>query len=1034
MKMKFKILLFIFFNFPFLLSQSIWKDVDESKISTQGERIIIPTEYRLVELDINQLGKLFNSAPKEFTEQAFHNPAIIELPIPDGEVQKFKFWESPAMEPELQAKFPEIRTYTGQGIDDPYATLKMDLTPQGFHAMILSPNGRIFIDPYAKGEVRYYISYFTKNYIKQNAIFECEVLYHDEYEPPAVNFYETLLTPTGPQLRTYRLANAATGEYTQYHGGTVALGLAAVTTSINRVNGVYEKELAIRMVLVANNNLIIYTNPSTDPYTNNNGSVMLGQNISNLNSVIGSANYDIGHVFSTGGGGIAYLGCVCTSNKAGGVTGSPNPIGDPFDIDYVAHEMGHQFGANHTFNGNTGSCSGNRNASTAYEPGSGSTIMAYAGICDPQNLQNNSDAYFHTISFDEIVAYTNSGSGNSCAQITSTGNNAPSISVPSGGFYIPKSTPFALTGSATDPNGDALTYCWEEFDLGPAGDPNSPSGDAPIIRSFMPSTSRTRYVPQLNDILNNTSTYGVLLPTYSRNLKFRLTVRDNKAGGGGVDWKQVNFFVDGNSGPFSVTSPNTSVTWAGASQQTITWNVANTNLSPVNCSNVRILFSTNGGLNFNDTILASTPNDGSEVITVPNIATTQARIKIEAVNNIFFDISNQNFTVTFTPTTFQLTVYINNGWNLISIPGLHPVNQNTTTWWSFLDPSAGVFGFNNGYVSVNSLEPGKGYWMKHLGDRIYNTGDEWPSGGILFVSHNPIPVNAGWNIVGGYEYSAPVLGITTNPPGIIQTSFYGYNSISGYQTVNSLTPGSGYWIKFSSAGNMILPSAAMKYSSSEFNKVNADWVKIIITDNQNKSSTLYLTDDKIDFDFFELPPVPFSDLFDVRFSSNRFVESLSGKKEILLQGVEYPVRIKIHNCSFDLRDEYGKLLYEKLNSDGEVEVDNPAVKKIIISSDEGLPFEFSLEQNYPNPFNATTKIRYTIPASSLNPFSKGEGTFVVLKVFDVLGNEVATVVNEFRDEGRYEVEFDAGELSSGIYYYQLKAGEFISTKKMLLLK
>ncbi|MFN3874221.1 MAG: reprolysin-like metallopeptidase, partial [Ignavibacterium sp.] len=459
-------LLIIFYSF-LGFSQNLWIDLSESKISYIGERVIIPESYRVLKLNTELIKDYLKSAPMEFTSEAHNNPAIIELPFPDGSFQKFKFWESPTMEPELQNEFTEIRTYTGQGIDDPYATLKMDFTPQGFHAMILSPNGRVFIDPYAKGDINYYLSYYSKDYTKKDELFECEVLYHDEYIKPVPNFYETLLTPTGPQLRTYRLANAATGEYTQYHGGTVASGLAAVTTSVNRVNGVYEREAAIRMVLVANNNLIIYTDPNTDPYTNNNGSVMLSQNISNLNAVIGSSNYDIGHVFSTGGGGIAYFGCVCTSNKAGGVTGSPNPIGDPFDIDYVAHEMGHQFGANHTFNGNTGSCSGNRNASTAYEPGSGSTIMAYAGICAPQNLQSNSDAYFHTISFDEIVAFTNSGSGNSCAQITNTGNNAPSITVPTGGFYIPKSTPFALSGSATDPNGDALTYCWEEFDLGP---------------------------------------------------------------------------------------------------------------------------------------------------------------------------------------------------------------------------------------------------------------------------------------------------------------------------------------------------------------------------------------------------------------------------------------------------------------------------------------------------------------------------------------------------------------------------------------
>ncbi|MBI5663385.1 MAG: T9SS type A sorting domain-containing protein [Ignavibacterium album] len=1022
-----RILLILIFSALSGFAQSLWSDLLESGISYSGERVIIPISYRVLKLNTNLLKELLKTAPIEFSSLTIKGDAFIVLPMPDGTFQKFRFWESPTMEPELQNKFPEIRTYTGQGIDDPYATLKMDFTPQGFHAMILSPNGRVFIDPYAKREINYYLSYYSKNFLKKDVSFDCEVLNHDEYIEPVANYYESLLTPTGPQLRTYRLANAATGEYTQYHGGTVASGLAAVTTSVNRVNGVFEREAAIRMVLVANNNLIIYTNPSTDPYTNNNGSAMLSQNISNLNAVIGSANYDIGHVFSTGGGGIAYLGCVCTSNKAGGVTGSPNPIGDPFDIDYVAHEMGHQFGANHTFNGNTGSCSGNRNASTAYEPGSGSTIMAYAGICAPQNLQSNSDAYFHTISFDEIVAYTTIGSGNSCAQITSTGNNAPSISVPTGGFYIPKSTPFALTGSATDPNGDALTYCWEEFDQGPAGDPNSPTGDAPIIRSFNPDTSRIRYVPKLSDLINNTSTYGVLLPSYSRNLKFRLTVRDNRAGGGGVDRVQVNFTVDGNSGPFVVTSPNTSVSWAGNSEQTVTWNVANTNLSPVNCSAVRILLSTNGGWTFNDTILSSTPNDGSEIITVPNIATNQARLKIEAVNNIFFDISDQNFTINYTqPTTFQLSVPIENGWNLVSIPGLHPVNQNPETWWQYKDPTAVVYSFNNGYVQVSSLEPGKGYWMKHSGNRIYNTGEEWPATGILLVPHNPIPINSGWNIVGGFENSAPVLGITTNPPGIIQTSFYSYNSVGGYQTVNSLTPGYGYWVKFSASGNMILPSLTENIDYKTANIVKPEWIKILITDSENRTSTLYLTNDESNLDFFELPPLPFTDMFDIRFSSNRFVEKCLDKQVILLQGVRYPLNIVVEDQNFSIMDENGFYLKNGKDKNSFI-LDNPEVKKIIMKK-HNIPDEFVLEQNFPNPFNPTTKIRFTIPNVG------SELAQTVLKVYDILGNEVSTLVNKELSSGFYEYEFDASSLPSGIYFYKLTAGKFNSLKKMILMK
>jgi len=628
--------------------QNLWQEVDESQIVQVGERYIIPQVYRTIKLNVEEMQSFLSGAPLEFSNATRSTVFILDLPMPNGTMQKFSIVESPIMAPELAAKYPEIRTYIGKGIDDPLANVRFDFTLHGFHAMILSPEGNVFIDPYSLGDVQNYISYYTKDFTKIGTTFECEV-FSDESRLNELNYLREsmILTPTGPQLRTYRLALACTGEYTSFFGGTVPLAMAAIVTSVNRVNGVYEKEVAVRMVLVANNDTLVFTNAATDPYSNNDGGAMLGQNQTTVDARIGSPNYDFGHVFSTGGGGVAYLGVVCVNGfKAQGVTGSGAPVGDPFDIDYVAHEMGHQFSGNHSFNGTAGSCSGgNRNASTAYEPGSGSTIMAYAGICSPQNLQNNSDPYFHVINFDEIVSFTNSGSGNGCAVITNTGNGAPTVTVPTGGFYIPKSTPFSLTGSATDPNGDALTYNWEEFDLGPAGAPGTPSGNAPIFRAWAPTANPTRYFPRLQNLLNNTTVIGEILPTYARTLTFRLVARDNKVGGGGVNYAQMQFNVDGNSGPFAVTSPNTNVNWAGNSLQTITWNVTNTNAAPVNCANVSILLSTDGGQTFPNVLLASTLNDGSESVTIPNTPSTTARIKVQAVGNIFFDLSNVNFVI-----------------------------------------------------------------------------------------------------------------------------------------------------------------------------------------------------------------------------------------------------------------------------------------------------------------------------------------------------------------------------------------------------
>jgi len=642
-------------------SANLWSDISEELISFTGERNIIPQTYRTLELDVLEMKDELSSAPSEKIIKVNESRKIISLPLPNGEYINFKFVESLVMEDELANKYPDIRTYLGQGIDQTTASARFDITPVGFHAIIFNIEGTVYIDPYSNGDNKYYISYYKKDFITkgENINISCTVLgleteIAQQLKEQVENGPDVF---TGEELRTYRLACAATGEYTIFHGGTVALGLAAIVTAVNRVTGVYEREVAVRMVLVANNDLIVYTNPGTDPYSNFNGGTMLGQNQANLDAVIGSANYDVGHVFSTGGGGVAFLAVICQNGfKARGVTGLPNPIGDPFYIDYVAHEMGHQFGGNHSFNGNAGSCGGGRHASTAYEPGSGSTIQAYAGICGSQNLQSNSDDYFHNISFVEIVNHT-TGSGNSCAQITATGNTPPTVNAGAGGFTIPISTPFILTGSATDPNGDVLTYNWEEFDLGPAGHPNSPSGNAPIFRTFDATLEPWRTFPKLSNLLNNTQTIGEILPSYARSLKFRLTVRDNRAGGGGVDYDEIQFDVTDAAGPFLVTEPNTSVTWLGNTVQTVMWDVANTSIAPVNATDVNILLSVDGGVTYPVTLSANTSNDGAEQVLIPNDPTMEARIKVEAVGNIFFDISNEDFTIEDNPIPVELTAF-----------------------------------------------------------------------------------------------------------------------------------------------------------------------------------------------------------------------------------------------------------------------------------------------------------------------------------------------------------------------------------------
>jgi len=416
---------------------------------------------------------------------------------------------------------------------------------------------------------------------------------------------------------------------------------------MNRVNGIYERDIAVTMILVDNNDQLIYTDAANDPYTNNNANSFINEVQTDITNIIGSENFDIGHGFSTGAGGLASLGSVCIdSRKASGVTGLSEPINDPYDVDYVAHEIGHQFGAPHTFNGVVGSCAGgNRSAGSAYEPGSGTTIMAYAGICGSDNIQNNSDPYFHAASLDFMTVFSQDNAGNGCAEITSTGNNLPIVDAGEGEFTIPINTPFQLNGSATDPDNDGLSYTWEQYDLGPAGNPNSPSDNAPLFRSFEPTADSFRIFPRLSDILNGTQTQGEILPSYSRELNFRLTVRDDQPIAA-VDYDDLSLNVTDQAGPFTVDEFTGD--YIGYSAVTVNWQVNDTDLPPVNAQFVDIYISTDGGITFTEKVAENTKNDGAEVITMPNVTTTSAKIKVVAANNVFFNISPGVFAITET--------------------------------------------------------------------------------------------------------------------------------------------------------------------------------------------------------------------------------------------------------------------------------------------------------------------------------------------------------------------------------------------------
>jgi Metallo-peptidase family M12B Reprolysin-like len=590
---------------------------------------------------------------------ARHGASIVtlSLPHPDGSFSEFQLADSRTMPDELQDKFPDIVSLSG--IDDHGRKARVDLTSQGFQAMVFEQDGVWVVRPESSVPGDRYMSFRRADLAVPGAGFQCSV-HGDSIDASGQSLLPPVaMTTTGITQRVYRAAVAANSTYVAAVCSatpTVTCGLAAVVTAMNRVNQVYETELGVHMTLIANNNLIIYADAASDPYSNDTNA--LDENITNLNTVIGSANYDIGHVFTTGSGGVAELRATCTSDKAGGTTGLGNPVGDAFYIDYVAHEMGHQFGGNHTFNSNTSNCGGgNRAASAAYEPGSGSTIMAYAGICAADNLQPHSDPYFHAKSLDEINTWI-SGTGGACSVATASTDQLPVINTATlpNGMTLPMHTPFAMTGSATDADGgDAVTYNWEQYDLGAISHlAQGDIGNGPIFRSFNATSSGTRVFPKIETVLGAAFVKGETWPITTRNLNFRLTVRDNHNVPGTPQYGRTVsadtvIHVTSAAGPFVVTQPNTAITWGRGESHVVTWNVAGTSAAPVNCANVAIDLSNDGGLAYAFALAASEPNDGAATIVVPAVPdTNQARVRVSCIGNIFFDASDVNFNIAAT--------------------------------------------------------------------------------------------------------------------------------------------------------------------------------------------------------------------------------------------------------------------------------------------------------------------------------------------------------------------------------------------------
>lgn len=591
--------------------------------------------------------------------------------------------------PDIAAQYPTWKTFQGRGVEDSSAIARFDTNANGFHAYVVGAGGTYLINPYSQSDRKNYVVYYKSDLSGgDRAAFVCNFKdktsideFTDAADAPPVDF------TNGAELKTYRLAVSASKQYTNFYGGDQTAAFAAVQTTVNRLILVYRRELATTFTLVSGTNTVFtdaadggFTNKS-EPDTDRNQVV--------LDRIIGRDKYDIGHILSVtpNPDGLASSPSLCNDTaKAQGFTGAPKPNGDGFDVDYVAHEIGHQFGMSHTFNNNAdGSCT-TRSAKSAYEPASGVTIMGYGGICAPRNLAATSIEFFHARSFVQTLEYL--PTIKECGATKATGNVAPANVSAGQNYTIPKLTPFALTASAQDTD-PTLTYDWEEYDLGaPTGSKNGAPVDTdedgsarPLFRSYNPTTETFRVFPSLHYILNNDNapplTYtgklpirreaktggyacapdeicitGERLPTIARVMNFRVTVRDNNPNGGGIGDATAQITVDGSSGPFRVTAQNTAAVWQTGTPQNFTWDVANTSGAPVSALNVKISLSLDGGNTFPVVLAESTPNDGTEILTVPNNETQQARIKIEAVGNVFFDINNVNFTISANAVRF----------------------------------------------------------------------------------------------------------------------------------------------------------------------------------------------------------------------------------------------------------------------------------------------------------------------------------------------------------------------------------------------
>ena len=615
-----------------------WKPAANQSVVHTGKLLVKTNNYTLN-------AQKFGAVLKE----ANNKRQLVYLPIAGLGTKSFMVKEASVLHPSLAAQFPEIKSYQAVSADKKY-TAKISFTPKGADITILdNSNGKTQIVALDKNTGTY--KSYERNLVpKAFGAFVCKT---PESSPKQSAYQDIPRNLVQDQtLRKFRIAVSATGEYTDHHGGTVADALAAINATITRVNTVFERDLAITLEVIPNTTDVIYTNADTDPY---NGSLN-AEVQETLTTIIGSENYDVGHLFhdANPSGNAGSIGAVCNDSRKGSAfSASFEPEGDRFDLDYVAHELGHQFGANHTWSFES------EGTGVQVEPASGTTIMAYAGIVEGDNVAAFGSDYFHHASIAQI---TNFVAGLSCQQTVSISNTAPTIAAQEN-YIIPRNTPFKLEATATDAEVDNLTYAWEQIDNGvvttQSFGPENTSGAN--FRSVAPSANNYRYFPRITRILANQLTQTLptvdsvweTLSSVERDLNFAVTVRDNNPLGGQVATDSVNVKVVNTPSAFEVVSQRTRVVYNAGSVQEVRWQVAETNLAPINTEFVDIFLSTDGGFNFDLVLAENLPNTGVAKVQLPSTNTEMARIMVKGKGNIFFSVNTANFTIASSPIVLK---------------------------------------------------------------------------------------------------------------------------------------------------------------------------------------------------------------------------------------------------------------------------------------------------------------------------------------------------------------------------------------------